>query len=233
MCTGTGTSASFRCGERIRVNGQMPADELVMGLTEKECRSALLMLARATTSLAGDDSDDDDGLNFTQAAITEDATRTAIHQVLMQTRGLQAATPGLEVHTRRLRPVGSASPRGSPTRWTSPRLPHVRKHVVSCLLGAYYLRRARMAAGAEPGRYAIKTLLAAGEQPFADLDDDELDSLGQGDRQGPAGRPGLGVRRRHPARRSPAPQGHAPGQADLYRRIRRPDHCRCHPRERS
>jgi len=36
-----------------------------------------------------------------------------------------------------------------------------------------------MAAGAEPGRYAIKTLLAAGEQPFADLDDDELDSLGK------------------------------------------------------
>jgi transcriptional regulator with XRE-family HTH domain len=42
-----------------------------------------------------------------------------------------------------------------------------------------------MAAGAEPGRYAIKTLLAAGEQPFADLDDDELDSLGKAIGKGP------------------------------------------------
>ena len=42
-----------------------------------------------------------------------------------------------------------------------------------------------MAAGAEPGRYAIKTLLAAGEQPFADLDDEELDSLGKAIGRGP------------------------------------------------
>jgi len=42
-----------------------------------------------------------------------------------------------------------------------------------------------MAAGAEPGRYAIKTLLAAGEQPFADLDDEELDSLGKAIGKGP------------------------------------------------
>jgi transcriptional regulator with XRE-family HTH domain len=42
-----------------------------------------------------------------------------------------------------------------------------------------------MAAGTEPGRYAIKTLLAAGEQPFADLDDDELDSLGKAIGRGP------------------------------------------------
>ena len=42
-----------------------------------------------------------------------------------------------------------------------------------------------MAAGTEPGRYAIKNLLAAGEQPFADLDDDELDSLGKAIGKGP------------------------------------------------
>lgn len=42
-----------------------------------------------------------------------------------------------------------------------------------------------MAAGVEPGRYAIKALLAAGEQPFADLDDDELDSLGKAIGKGP------------------------------------------------
>lgn len=42
-----------------------------------------------------------------------------------------------------------------------------------------------MAAGAEPGRYGIKTLLAAGEQPFADLDDEELDSLGKAIGKGP------------------------------------------------
>ena len=46
-----------------------------------------------------------------------------------------------------------------------------------------------MAAGGEPGRYAIKTLLAAGEQPFADLDDQELDSLGKAIGKGPLDNP--------------------------------------------
>jgi hypothetical protein len=79
----------------LGVNRHVPADELIMGLTEKECRSALLMLAHATTSLTAenDDDDDDAGLNPTQAAIAEDTARAAIRQVLRQTRGLAASWP--------------------------------------------------------------------------------------------------------------------------------------------
>ena len=81
------------------INGQVHEDELIMGLTERECRSALLMLAYATTSLAGedDDADDDDGLNLVQAAIAEDAARTAIRAVLAETRGIAVPAPALEV----------------------------------------------------------------------------------------------------------------------------------------
>jgi hypothetical protein len=79
------------------INGQVHENELIMGLTERECRSALLMLACATTSLTSEDADDDDGLNLVQAAVAEDAARTAIRAVLAETRGIPVPTPALEV----------------------------------------------------------------------------------------------------------------------------------------
>jgi hypothetical protein len=88
------------------INGQVHEDELIMGLTERECRSALLMLAYATTSLTSedddedDDTDDDEGLNLMQAAIAEDAARTAIRAVLAETRGIAIHAPALEVRGR-------------------------------------------------------------------------------------------------------------------------------------
>ena len=81
------------------INGQVHEDEVIMGLTERECRSALLMLACATTSLTGEDDDaaDHDGLNPVQAAIAEDAARTAIRAVLALTRRIAIPAPALEV----------------------------------------------------------------------------------------------------------------------------------------
>jgi hypothetical protein len=108
------------------VNGQVYEDELIMGMTERECRSALLMLANAVESLTGDDDRDGDiGLNAVQAAIAEDAARAAIRVVLAQTRGIAVPAPALEVAPRgnlladlevprrRLRSVHQA-PRNSP-----------------------------------------------------------------------------------------------------------------------
>lgn len=61
------------------VDGQVYEDELIMGMTKRESRSALLMLANAVESLTGDDDQDGDiGLNAVQAAIAEDAARAAI-----------------------------------------------------------------------------------------------------------------------------------------------------------
>jgi hypothetical protein len=98
------------------VNGNVHEDELIMGLTEKECRSALLMLAHATTSLTGDegaeDVDDDGGLNPVQAAIAEDAARTAIRVVLAHTRGIAIPGPAFEV---------GGEPRPRPARQTGSR----------------------------------------------------------------------------------------------------------------
>ena len=84
---------------------QQVTAELIMSLTEKECRSALLMLAYASTSLTGDedDEDDDTGLNNIQAAIAEDAARTAIRAVLAETRGIAVPAPALEVYRRGVR----------------------------------------------------------------------------------------------------------------------------------
>lgn len=83
------------------------------------------MLAYATTSLTSedDDADDDDGPNLVQAAIAEDATRTAIRAVLAETRGIAVPAPALGIaprgnfpallgaYRRRARPVHEASPR--------------------------------------------------------------------------------------------------------------------------
>lgn len=96
---------------------QQDADELIMGLTEREARSALLMLAYATTSLGDDDADTDAGLNATQAAIAEDAARMAIRAVLAQTRGIAAPAPAAEVPAgarRAVKPTRSSEPRGLP-----------------------------------------------------------------------------------------------------------------------
>jgi hypothetical protein len=96
----------------------LAADELIMDLTERECRSALLMLAHATTSPGGDDADNDDpGLNPTQAAVAENAARTAILMVLEQTRSIAIPAPALEVTgQRRIRPAAAQarSPRKPP-----------------------------------------------------------------------------------------------------------------------
>jgi hypothetical protein len=52
------------------VNGQVYEDELIMGMTERECRSALLMLANAVESLTGDDDQDGDiGLNAADTGV--------------------------------------------------------------------------------------------------------------------------------------------------------------------
>jgi hypothetical protein len=77
------------------VNGrQVYEDELIMGMTERECRSALLMPANAVESLTGDnDQDGDIGLNAVQVAIAEDAARPAIRVVLAQTRGIAVPAP--------------------------------------------------------------------------------------------------------------------------------------------
>ena len=72
-----------------------------MGMTERECRSALLMLANAVESLTRDDDQDGDiGLNAVQAAIAEDAARAAIRVVLAQARGIAVPGPALEVAPR-------------------------------------------------------------------------------------------------------------------------------------
>jgi hypothetical protein len=83
------------------VNGQVCEDELIMGMTERESRSALLMLANAVESLTGDnDQNGDIGLDAVQAAIAEDAAWPAIRVVLAQTRGIAVPAPALEVVPR-------------------------------------------------------------------------------------------------------------------------------------
>lgn len=103
-------------GDLAELCRQQVTAELIMSLTEKECRSALLMLAYASTSLTGDedDEDDDTGLNNIQAAIAEDAARTAIRAVLAETRGIAVPAPALEVYRRGVRSVHETGPRSGP-----------------------------------------------------------------------------------------------------------------------
>ena len=92
------------------MNGQVYENELIIGMTERECRSALPMLANVVESLNGDDDQDGDiGLNAVQAAIAEDAARPAIRVVLAQTLGIAVLARQLDWPLRRVAHAAKAT----------------------------------------------------------------------------------------------------------------------------